>query len=205
MDDIIISMPENSESIKMPDPYLLSYYRNIENRVLWLDTAVDDSWLHFMRQILEWNRDDLGKPVNERKPIKLCVYSYGGDLDVNNAFIDVVRQSKTPIWGINMGQANSAGCFIYLACHRRLAMPNSTFLIHQGSGDNFSGTFTQMVSYMEEYQRKIANLVEYLMETTKIPEDVLFTNITSEWFLDANEALELGVCDEIVSDLDVIL
>ena len=205
MDSILISIPENADSIKLPDPELLLYWRNAENRVLWLDTAVDDSWLHYMRQILEWNRQDMGKEPKDRVPIKLCIYSYGGDLDVNNAFIDVIRKSKTPIWGINMGQANSAGCFIYLACHRRLAMPNSTFLIHQGSGDNFSGTFQQMVAYMEEYQRKITNLVDYLMETTKIPEDVLLENITSEWFLSADEALSYGVCDEIVDDIDEIL
>lgn len=205
MDNILISLPENADSIKLPDPELLLYWRNEENRVLWLDTTVDDSWLHYMRQILDWNRQDIGKCQRDRVPIKLCIYSYGGDLDINNALIDVIRKSKTPVWGINMGQANSAGCFIYLACHRRLAMPNATFLIHQGSGDNFSGTFLQMVAYMDEYQRKISNLVEYLMETTKIPEDILMENITSEWFLSADEALEYGVCDEIVDDIDEIL
>lgn len=205
MQDIMISLPANAETIKLPDPELLAYYRNLENRVLWLDTAVDDSWLHYMRQIMEWNRDDMDKPVEERVPIKLCIYSYGGDLDINNAFIDVIQMSKTPVWGVNMGQANSAGCFIYLSCHRRFAMPNSTFLIHQGSGENFSGTAQQLFSYLEEYQRKIQNLVEYLKATTKIPEETLLANITTEWFLDADEALEYGVCDEIVNDLDVIL
>lgn len=205
MDNILISMPANAEDIKLPDPELLSYYRNLENRVLWLDSHVDESWLHYIRQIMEWNRDDMGKKREDRVPIKLCIYSYGGDLDINNAFIDAIRLSKTPVWGINMGQANSAGCFIYLACHRRLAMPNATFLIHQGSGDNFSGTFQQMVAYMDEYQRKIANLAEYLMETTKIPEEVLLQNIASEWFLSVEEALKMGVCDEIVTDLDEIL
>ena len=205
MQDITISVPQNAESMKLPDPELLCYFRNLENRALWLDTTVDDSWLHYIRQILEWNRDDAGKPESERMPIKLYVYSYGGDLDINNAFIDVIRKSKTPVWGINMGQANSAGCFIYLACHKRFAMPNSTFLIHQGGGDNFSGTFMQMVSYMDEYQRKIQNLVSYLKDTTKIPEDMLLENITTEWFLDAEQALELGVCDQIVEDIDEIL
>lgn len=205
MQDILISVPDNAASLKLPDPDLLSYYRNLENRVLWLDTGVDESWLHYMRQILEWNRDDMGKPAEERTPIKLCIYSYGGDLDINNAFIDIIRKSKTPVWGINIGQANSAGCFIYLACHRRLAMPSAGFLIHQGSGDGFSGTFQQMVAYMDEYQRKIQNLVDYLLETTKIQEAVLLENIMTEWFLSADEALELGVCDEIVEDIDEIL
>ena len=84
-------------------------------------------------------------------------------------------------------------------------MPSSGFLIHQGSGDGFSGTFQQMVAYMDEYQRKIENLIDYLRKTTKIPEDVLQENIMNEWFLSVDEALELGVCDEIVEDIDEIL
>jgi len=205
MNELVVRLPENSEDIKLPDPSLLSYYRNLEHRTLWLDSEVDDYWLHYIRQILEWNREDIGKLFEDRIPIKLCFYSYGGDLDVNNAFVDVIKRSNTPIWGINMGQANSAGCFIYLACHRRFAMPNSTFLIHQGSGDNFSGTFQQLMAYMDEYQRKVENLVSYLKETTDIPDELLLENISSEWFISAQEAVELGVCDKIVEDIDEIL
>ena len=144
-------------------------------------------------------------PIESRRPIRLMLHSYGGDLDINNAFIDIIRGSKTPVWGVNIGQACSAACFISIACHRRLALPNATYLIHQGGGDNFSGTYQQIMASMLEYQRKIENLEAYLKETTKIPEEVLEERIMTEWYISAEEAVEYGICDEIITDLDVIL
>lgn len=205
MPKLEISLPQSVENLHLPAPELVTYYRNLENRVLWLDTEVDETWLEFIRNIIRWNEEDKGKPVEERRPIKLMLYSYGGNLDVNNAFIDVIKTSKTPIWAINIGQACSAACFISIAAHRRFALPNATYLIHQGGGDNFSGTYQQLMSALMEYQRKIEELETYLKETTKIPDDVLEERITTEWFISAKEAVEYGICDKIITNLEEIL
>lgn len=200
-----ISIPSSVENLQLPSPELVTYYKNLENRVLWLDSDVDDTWLEFIRNILNWNAEDKGKSIEERKPIRLMLFSYGGDLDMNNAFIDVIRSSKTPIWAVNIGQACSAACFISIACHKRFSLPNATYLIHQGGGDGFKGTYEQVVAAVLEYQRKIGELQEYLQKSTKIPEDVLEERISTEWFISAKEALEYGICDEIITDLDKIL
>lgn len=205
MQDIKVMLPENLETVKLPDPEILTYYRNIENRVLWLDSDVDDIWLQYERQIIEWNRDDYGKPSEERVPIKLCFYSYGGDLDINESFISLIKLSKTPIIGINMGQACSAGCFIFMACHKRFALRGARFLLHQGSAQNISGTYEQVVSCVMEYQRQIENLSKYIKEHSTIPDDVLEERIATEWYMTADEAVEYGICDAIVSDIDEIL
>jgi ATP-dependent Clp protease, protease subunit len=205
MNEMQITIPKEVENLQLPSPELITYYKNLENRVLWLDTEVDDYWLEFSRKIIEWNREDKGVTVNDRKPIKLMFFSYGGSLDINNALIDTIKMSKTPVWGINVGQACSAGCFIYLSCHKRLSFPNATFLIHQGGGDGFSGTYNQVVAAVMEYQRKIEELEQYLKDNTKIPEDVLAENITTEWFLNTKEALKYGICDKIITSLDEIL
>lgn len=205
MEEINIAIPSNIENMQLPSPELLTYYRNLENRVLWLDSDVDENWLEFSRKIIEWNREDKKIAVEKRKPIKLMFFSYGGSLDVNNALIDTIKLSKTPIYGINIGQACSAGCFIYLACHKRFAFPNATFLIHQGGGDGFSGTYAQVIAAVTEYQRKIEELELYLKENTNIPDDILEENITTEWFLNADEALQYGICDKIVENLDEVL
>lgn len=202
---LAISIPPSVENLQLPAPELVTYYQNLQNRTLWLDTEVDETWLEFIRNIIQWNEEDKGKPTEERRPIKLMLFSYGGNLDINNAFIDVIRSSKTPVWAINVGQACSAACFISIAAHRRLALPNATYLIHQGGGDNFSGTYQQLMSALLEYQRKIEELEIYLKETTKIPEELLEERITTEWFISAKEAVEFGICDEIISDLDLIL
>lgn len=204
-DKFEIELAGPAENLQLPNPALITYYKNLQNRTLWLDSEVDDTWLEFIRNILMWNEEDKDLPIDQRKPIKLMLFSYGGDLDTNNAFIDVIRASKTKIWAVNVGQACSAACFISIACHRRLAFPNASYLIHQGGGSGFEGTYEQVVAAVLEYQRKIEELNEYLRVNTKIPPDVLEERISTEWFITAKEALEYGICDEIITDLDTIL
>lgn len=201
-----IAIPNNLDNLQLPSPELLMYYKNLDNRVIWLDTEVDPMWLDYERQIIEWNREDRGIPIEERKPIKLMFFSYGGQIDINYSFIDLIQKSNTPIWGINMGQACSAACFIFIACHKRLAMPRSSFLIHQGGVDGgFSGTAEQVMCAMMEYQRQIDELGKYLLEYTRINQEMLDERFESEWYLTASEAIELGVADKIIENIDEIL
>lgn len=204
--NILIGIPESVANYQLPDPELLTYYKNIDNRVIWLDTGVDDMWLEYEKQIIEWNREDVGLSVEERKPIKLMFFSYGGQIDINYSFIDLIQKSKTPIWGVNMGQACSAACFIFIACHKRFAMPRSSYLIHQGGVEGgFSGTYEQVVAAIMEYQRQIEELGQYLLQYTNITEEMLNEKFDSEWYLTAEEAIKLGVADKIVDDIDDIL
>ena len=201
-----ITIPSNLENLQLPSPELLMYYKNLNNRVIWLDTEVDAMWLEYERQIIEWNREDKGIPVEQRKPIKLMFFSYGGQIDINYSFIDLIQKSKTPIWGVNMGQACSAACFIFIACHKRFAMPRSSFLIHQGGVDGgFSGTYEQVVAAIMEYQRQMDELGKHLIEYTKITQEILDERFASEWYLTALDAVELGVADKIIEDIDEIM
>lgn len=201
-----ITIPQNLENLMLPAPELLTYYKNLEHRIIWLDSSVDDMWLEYEKQIIEWNREDKGVPTEKRKPIKLMFFSYGGQLDINYSFIDLIQQSKTPIWGVNMGQACSAACFIFIACHKRLTMPRSSFLIHQGGVDGgFSGTYEQVVAAIMEYQRQMDELGDYLLKYTSITEEMLRERFASEWYLTANEAVELGIADKIIENIDEIL
>jgi ATP-dependent Clp protease protease subunit len=207
MNDVMkIMIPNDLENMQLPSPELLTYYKNLEHRVIWLDSSVDDMWLEYEKQIIEWNREDKKIPVEKRKPIKLMFFSYGGQIDINYSFIDLIQKSKTPIWGINMGQACSAACFIFIACHKRLAMPRSSYLIHQGGVDGgFSGTYEQVVAAIMEYQRQVEELGEYLLAHTKITQEMLDEKFASEWYLTAEDAVELGVADKIIDNIDEIL
>lgn len=200
-DMLNLLIPEKLENLQLPAPELLNYYKNLEHRILWLDADVDDFFLEFGKYIVMWNQEDAGKPAEERVPIKLFFFSPGGSLHINNAMIDIIKTSKTKVIGVNMGMAYSAGCFIYLACHERLAMPNATYLIHKG-GAEFHGTYDEIASQMEEYSRQIADLEAYVMENTKITQEILDDKFGTEWYITATEAVELGMCDKIVDDID---
>lgn len=200
-----ITIPDKLENMQLPSPELLTFYKNLSERVLWLDSTVDDYFLEFSRKIIEWNRQDKGKSIGDRKPIKLMIYSYGGDLDINNSLVDIIKMSNTPIYGYNVGVCASAGCYIYLACHKRFVMPKAYFLLHKGSADNISGTFDQIMNYIEDYQRKINDLAVYIMENTSIDEKTLEENLGTEWYVDSKQSIEYGIAHAVVSDIDEIL
>lgn len=201
-----LHIPEKVENLQLPDPCLLQYYKNSENRIIWLDEEVTEFTLEHAKQIMQWNFEDklAGIPKEERKPIKILFFSPGGDLIVNNSLVDTIAMSETKIIGINAGMAASSGCFIYLACHERLTFPNAEFLIHKGAGQ-FSGTYDDVVAAIINYQRQIDDLGKFVLSRTSIPEEEFYVNFSSDWYLSAQEAIEYGVAERIITSLDEIL
>ena len=202
--DILI--PEKVENLQLPAPELITFYKNLENRVLWVDDEIDECSLEYGRYILGFNRDDRDIPVYERKPIKLMIMSPGGSLSVNNALVDIIKMSKTPVYAYNMGEAASAACFIFMACHKRYAMPKSTFLLHKGSTTNMGGTYDQVAAEMDEYERLIEELSMFILKHSKISAEELLKNLGGEWYVTAEKAYqEYGFVDGIVENIDELL
>lgn len=197
------SSASNAENLSLPDPALLSYYQNLDNRTIWIDSEVDDITLELEKFIMNWNREDLGKPIKERVPITILFHSPGGDLDINNSLVDTITLSKTPVIGVNCGIAYSAACFIFLACHKRYTFPNGEFLLHRGSG-SFGGTYDAVVSAILNYQEQINRLGEFVLSRTNISEEEFNENFANEWYLSADEAIEKGLCSKKIKSLDEI-
>lgn len=201
-----IAIPQNLENLQLPDPSLLQFYKNYENRILWVDDEITIRTLEYAKMIMQWNFDDAENniPVEERIPIKVIFFSPGGDLEVNNCLVDTIQLSKTPVIGVNAGMAASSGCFIYLSCHKRYTFPTAEFLLHRGSGE-FSGTYDIVIAAIMNYQRQIEELGEFVLSHTKIPKEVFEENFATDWYMSANEAIEYGVAEKIITSLDEIL
>lgn len=202
--DVSVALPSNVENMQLPAPELVTYYKNLDNRVLWVDDEINNYSIEYAKYIIDWNREDKGKPVEERKPITLLFFSPGGDLDVNNLLVDTISMSTTKIIGVNCGMAASAACFIYLSCHERLTFPTAEFLLHKGAG-NFAGTYDICVAAIMNYQRQIEELGEFVLSRTNIPADEFESNFATDWYLSATEAVEYGVADRVVTNLDEII
>lgn len=202
MENIIVPIPENVENMQLPSPELVTFYKNCENRIIWLDDEVADYCLEYGRMIINWNLEDKGKPIDERRPIRIMIMSPGGSLEINNALIDIIKMSKTPVYGYNIGMAASAACFIFMSCHKRFAMPQSTFLLHKGSSQ-MGGTYDQVAAEMDEYERQIGELAVFIMDNSKISEETLAKYLGGEWYVTAKKAYEeYGFVDEIITDID---
>ena len=199
---INVQIPKSVENLQLPDPTLLFYYQNLDNRIFWLDEEVTDYTLDLIKYIIQWNKEDDQIEPELRKPIKIFFFSPGGDLEVNNALIDTIQLSVTPVWGINVGKSYSAAAYIFLACHKRFTLPRAQLLLHQGSG-TFSGTYQELLPQVMAYQQQIEDLATFVAGRTQYSEEEIAENITSDWYIPVEEGLEKGVYHEVITDMSV--
>lgn len=199
-----LAIPQKLENLQLPSPELLTYYRDLEDRTIWIDYGVDESILEVSKLIMYFNKLDKGIPVEERKPIKLLLYSYGGDGQACFSLLDVISLSKTPVWTVNMGVAMSAGLLILLGGHKRFCLKNSTALAHSGSG-GASGTFEQTEAQMKDYKRFVDTMRNYIIERTNIDTKTWNKYKSKEWYLYSEDQIKYHVVDKIIDDIDEIL
>lgn len=203
MESMNIIIPKAVENLALPDPELRNYYIDLEHRTFWLDEEVTPFLLELIKYIVYWNAEDAATPVEKRKPIRIFFFSPGGDLDINYALIDTIKMSKTPIIGINIGQCASAAAYIFLSCHKRYMLPHAYFILHQGSG-TLSGTFEQICAQMEDYQKQVEELADFVLEHTDYSEEAVAEKIVGEWYIRKDEALENGVVHGVVNDVSML-
>lgn len=203
MEKVNILIPQ-SANYQLPDDSLLSFYEGIENRIFWVSDEISVYSLSLIHYILKWNMQDKDIPVEERKPIKLLFFSPGGDLDVYRSLADVISLSKTPVIGINMGIAYSAASMIFLSCRERYMLKSSSLLFHCGSS-TMSGGFNEMVAAMEKYKEDISELSEIIQATSDYSIEEILQNMTTDWYIDAQEAFEHGICTKVVESIEDII
>jgi len=204
---IPLAIPDSVGNLHLPDPDLVTYYRNLDKRIIWIDDVIDEGCLEYSRLILQWNAEDKENnvPVEERKAIKLFFFSPGGALNVYENLAEIISKSKTKVIGVNMGMAASAACMIFLACHERFTLSNASFLIHKGSMSGLSGSADEIMAAVADYGRQLIQMQEKIKSRTRITDEDFEKNMHPDWYLNSQEALRYGVCDKIVEDLDDIL
>ena len=191
-------------NLSLPDPELVQYYQNLENRIIWLDEEITSETLDIFSKILYWNREDKDIPIKDRKPIKIFVNSVGGDLDAADTLVSTIKISKTPIYGFALGIVASAASLIFLACHKRFALPNAYFILHKGSCQNISGDYTNVQNAMEDYRKQIEKLENFYIERTQFPEEVIREKIKSDWYIHVPEALQYGIVTDLIENIEVM-
>src|SRR5437868_3684521 len=111
-----------------------------------------------IKGILEMNEYDDEQqekdPLFVRKPIKLIVDSFGGDIYSGNALVGVIDSSKTPVHGYCYGKAMSMGFMIFAICHYRYAHQIATLMYHDG-GTIARGTTEEIQLDVDQLRRLV--------------------------------------------------
>lgn len=182
--------------------------KDLQNRRLFLSGEISMySVEEVVKHILRFNIDDIGVDVEKRKPIILYLSSNGGEVYAGFELIDVIKTSKTPVYTINLGYQFSMGFLIGLAGHKRFATQNAKYLWHDG----ISGTMNSSAKVRDEIEFQARNeerIKHFVLEHTKITQELYDSKFRVEWYMFADEAKDLGVVDEIVGidcDIDSII
>lgn len=204
LNGILLGVPESTANLQLPDPTLRDYYRDEEDRVFWLNSEVGDCAEDLMKMILRCNKEDKNVSIENRKPIKIFIDSVGGDVVFMWSIINMIEMSKTPVYTINYCTAYSAASEILASGHKRFALPGSHVMIHLGSCA-YAGDVANVESTKKYFDALSKKTVDHLLKKTKIEPKMFKKKTLTDWFLDENDALENGIVDEIVTDLDEIL
>lgn len=204
--DMILALTggDTNYTKELADPCAVIEHDELKHRMIWIG-SVDETLVDTVTKwILRWNMEDSGKEPDDRKPIKLLIYSYGGDLRVTMQLMTIIQMSKTPVYGYNMGVAYSAGCFIFSACHKRFMIPNSTFLIHQGSSGQ-QGSYGEVQAANKQYKAEIDFLKDFMLAHTTFAPGTFTKKWKTEWYIDCKDAIDNGLADKVIETIDEVV
>ena len=182
---------------------------DLNGRRLYLNSDVDETIIEtLVYHILRYNREDKGKPVEERKPIYLYINSPGGNVCDGYGLIDAILSSKTPVYTVNQALCASMGFLIFIAGQKRFTMQRSQFLMHDGSTAGWDST-AKMKDRMEFETGQIEKMTkEYILSRTNIDSVLYDQKYRVEWYMLPDEAKHHNICTHIVGkdcELDDIL
>ena len=135
------------------------------------------------------------------KDISLYINSPGGSVTDGMSIYDTMNYIKCDVSTICMGMAASMGAFLISAGTKgkRYALPNSDIMIHQPSG-GAQGQATAMLIHTQHIIDTKKKLNEILASNTGQPYDVIAKDTERDNFMTAQEALEYGLIDKVITN-----
>ena len=170
------------------------FSRLLRERVIFLTGQVEDHMANLIvAQLLFLEAE------NPDKDIHLYINSPGGSVSAGLAIFDTMNFIKPEVSTICMGGAYSMGSFLLAAGEKgkRYALANSRVMIHQPSG-GAQGQATDIEINAREILKTRARLNEILAERTGQPVEKIEKDVERDYWLDAKEAKEYGLVDEVL-------
>jgi ATP-dependent Clp protease, protease subunit len=186
-----------SYGMRRIDPYTKLF----EDRIIFLGTPISDEIANaVMAQLLCLQQMDA------ERDIEIYINSPGGSFTALTAIYDTMRYIKPDVRTVCLGQAASAAAVILAAGTKgkRLALPNSRILIHQPATEGGYGQSSDIEIQAREILRIRSLMEEMLATDTGKPTDEVSRDIERDKYLTAEQALEYGIIDEVLTSLKAI-
>jgi ATP-dependent Clp protease, protease subunit len=171
------------------------YSRLLKDRIIFLGTPVDDQVANaIMAQLLHLESEDPDQDIN------VYINSPGGSVTAGLAIYDTMQFVKPDIVTTALGMAASMGAFLLAAGSKgkRNALPNTRILLHQPSG-GLAGQVSDVEIHARELMRTKQKMNELLAEMTGQPVEKIERDTDRDYMLGAEDAVEYGLIDRVVS------
>lgn len=143
------------------------------------------------------------------KPILIHLKSCGGDWNEGMAIYDAIKACPNPITMLNYTHARSMSSLIFLAGDKRVMMPHSVYMFHQGDME-MGGTLKQFLTEAKEAQRTLDQMIDIYVDALKTQGKMKTwgkkrirdwveraMEKSEEVYFDAKQSVELGFADEV--------
>jgi ATP-dependent Clp protease protease subunit len=171
------------------------FSRLLKDRIIMLDTDVNEhSASLIVAQMLFLESED------PDVDILFYINSPGGSVIAGLSILDTMNFIKPDVSTIVMGQAASMGSLLASsgAKGKRLILPYARHMIHQVSSGT-QGTAIDMRIQLEETLKLNAMLTEIYVQNTGKTYEQLEKDMSRDCFMSAQEAIDYGLADKIIS------
>jgi ATP-dependent Clp protease protease subunit len=169
------------------------FSRLMMERIIWVAGEVNDHMSTIVQAQLMF-LDSI-----DANDITMHIDSPGGSVKSGLSMVDVMEYINSDIRTINTGMAASMGSILLGAGTKgkRCSLRFSRTMLHQSSG-GFGGNIQDAKIDMIEWEKLNNTLFDLLGEYCGKTRDVIMKDASRDLWLDANDALEYGIIDEIV-------
>jgi ATP-dependent Clp protease protease subunit len=173
------------------------YSRLLEDRIVFVGTPITDTVANIViAQLLFLQKD------NKNQEISLYINSPGGYVSDGLAIYDTMQFISCDIATYCIGQAMSMGALLLAAGAKgkRFVLPHARVMLHQPSG-GVGGTAADIERHAEEILKLRHEMNEIFAKHTGQPIARIEEDSDRDFFLNAAEAKEYGLVDEVIEPL----
>lgn len=167
------------------------FSRLLQDRIVMLCDAVSDESAQLVISQLLY-LDSLS-----HDEITLYINSPGGYCTSGLGIVDVIQHIQSPVTAVVIGLAASMGAVILSVCDKRYATQNSEIMIHQPLGGAY-GQCTDIQIQAENIQKTKKRLTKILADNSLLSFEEMEAICERDFYMDVDEALEIGLLDGVV-------
>lgn len=168
---------------------------------IWEDIS-DKTSRRFLNLFAKVKGDILSEPETSRT-ILINISSDGGEVEPGLAIYDMIQDLKSlgvAIVTLVHGKAYSCAAVLTLAGHTRICMPNASLMFHPISfamGEDYIHHQESAIKMTGEINNKLYAIIQRELKLTNAKMEKLKQKIKHTYWLNAQEAMGLGIIHQI--------